>query len=199
MTWKQLLWIVVIPSFLGHHRAAMRELWQQSKPCLGHWARARHDGTGGACVKTCWNRLRQVTHGFWMTVKQSLFCGLGGGVGWVASCIRCPFSKLLELLRLGMIWISRNGGMEEFPLHSESVARARPKAFTWTCWWAPMRRNMHPMSVPQWMTDHRLRCFECLNYIINILYSYNSIFIFVIIHHVCSEWTEMDGGTMTGG
>ena len=83
MTWKQLLWIVVIPSFLGHHRAAMRELWQQSKPCLGHWARARHDGTGGACVKTCWNRLRQVTHGFWMTVKQSLFCGATGlEVGW---------------------------------------------------------------------------------------------------------------------
>ena len=182
----------------------MRELWQQSKPCLGHWARARHDGTGGACVKTCW---KQVETGYPRVFERrwSRACFVvrlawrWGGLSWTR-CIRCPFSKLLELLRLGMIWISRNGGME---LHSsKSVARARRKAFTWTCWWAPMRRNMHPMSVPQWMTDHRLRCFECLNYIINILYSiysYNNIFIFAIIHHVCSEWTEMDGGTMTGG
>ena len=199
MTWKQLLWIVVIPSFLGHHRAAMRELWQQSKPCLGHWARARHDGTGGACVKTCWNRLRQVTHGFWTTVKQSLFCGATGlEVGWAELRVVSGAHSPSCWSFWGWEWFEwSNGGME---LHSsKSVARARRKAFTWTCWWATMRRNMHPMSVPQWMTDHRLRCFECLNYIINILYSYNNIFIFAIIHHVCSEWTEMDGGTMTGG
>ena len=104
MTWKQLLWIVVIPSFLGHHWAAMRELWQQSKPCLGHRARARHDGTGGACVKTCWNRLRQVTHGFWTTVKQSLFCGATGlEVGWAElnSLYQVPILQVVGAFEAG--------------------------------------------------------------------------------------------------